>query len=134
MALFDFLKRKKKQEKERDHAPGMLAEKTTPTEAIKEKAAPKVKIQREHVLISPHITERARALAERGQYTFRVDPKSTKQQVRSSVERMYNVHVRGIRMVTIHEKPRRRGLTEGIKRGYKKAVVALREGEAIDIF
>jgi large subunit ribosomal protein L23 len=86
------------------------------------------------VLIAPHVTERARMLAEAGQYVFRIATTANKQAVRKAVERAYKVHVTDVRIVTAHEKPRRRGLTEGVKRGYKKAVVALRKGEAIDIF
>jgi len=86
------------------------------------------------VLIAPHVTERARMLAEAGQYVFRIATTANKQAVRKAVERAYKVHVTAVRIVTAHEKPRRRGLTEGVKRGYKKAVVALRKGEAIDIF
>lgn len=86
------------------------------------------------VLIAPHVTERARQLSEIGQYVFRIATTANKQAVRKAVERAYKVHVTGVRIVTAHEKPRRRGLTEGVKRGYKKAVVALRKGETIDIF
>jgi len=68
------------------------------------------------------------------EYTFRVLKGADSRQVRESVERLYGVHVTSVRIIKMHEKKRRRGLTEGVKKGYKKAVVALRQGEAIDIF
>ena len=131
MALFDFLKRKKKLEKEeKTRAPDVEAE--VPPE--KKSKFYSGTISEHFVLQSPHVTERARSLSDHGQYTFRIHPLANKREVRESVERLYGVHVTDVRITKMHDKPRRRGLTEGIKRGYKKAVVALRKGEAIDIF
>lgn len=144
MALFDFLKSKNKKEKNESlKAQKKIEKEETRSENItKETDVP----SREHiqsfasiaatkfVLISPHITERARMLAEEGQYTFRIHPYATKRQVKESVEDLYKVHVEHVQLTKVHEKLRRRGLTEGVKKGYKKAVVALRKGEAIDIF
>ncbi|MEK7630566.1 MAG: 50S ribosomal protein L23 [Patescibacteria group bacterium] len=126
MALLPFLKKKEKIEKhdheghDHDHA--------------EQKPMTRFEGVERAVLIAPHVTERARQLSEVGQYVFRIATTANKQAVRKAVERAYKVHVTGVRIVTAHEKPRRRGLTVGVKRGYKKAVVALRKGEAIDIF
>ena len=141
MALFDFLKRKKKQEKEdarkaekketsqdspaHEHEEG---ESSKPTSFSNDVAID------EFVLETPHVTERARMLSEIGQYTFRGHSGATKAGIKKSVEKLYGVHVTDIRITKTHEKKRRRGLTEGVKKGYKKAVVALQAGEAIDIF
>ncbi len=134
MALFDFLKRKKKQEKhEKNHAPEERVREKEPVLVEKSKLYSGT-ISEHFVLQTPHVTERARMLAEHGQYTFRIHPNATKRQVAESVERLYGVHVAAVQITKAHEKPRRRGLTEGVKKGYKKAVVALRKGEAIDIF
>ena len=138
MALFDFLKRKKTQDlntRQKETA----KQKTDGVDIEEKKESldkPKTDIisGERFVLISPHVTERARASAEIGQYTFRIYPSATKRDVKQSVEHMYHVHVERVQIVKVHEKPRRRGLTEGVKKGYKKAVVALRKGEAIDIF
>lgn len=132
MALFDFLKKKKQQEKAQRGELAKVREvedKVEPTKTSFDLETPE-----NFVLESPHVTERARGLAGLGQYTFRVHPKATKREIRESVERLYRVNVEKIRITKVHEKPRRRGLTEGVKKGYKKAVVALRKGEAIDIF
>lgn len=137
MALFDFLKKQKKQERTSSKAVKTAREASENVEMVesKEKSANAPLIPASSfVLISPHVTERARFASQNGQYTFRIKPDATKRSVRESVERFYNVHVTGVQIVKVHEKPRRRGLTEGVKKGYKKAVVALREGEAIDIF
>ncbi|KKU52508.1 MAG: 50S ribosomal protein L23 [Parcubacteria group bacterium GW2011_GWA2_47_10b] len=132
MALFDFLKKRKKQEKDKQHV-ALASEKKTETEAASTNE-PSVPVIQEGVLWAPHVTERARMLSEQGQYTFRVVSSASKRHIKDSVERIYGVHVEHVQIVKAHAKSRRRGLTEGIKKGYKKAVVALRKGEAIDIF
>lgn len=144
MALFDFLKRRRTQARHDARQEKMISKKeTVPADVPKHtsevsKNTENVREASRHtssaVLIAPHITERARMLAQAGQYVFRIHPDATKMQVQDAVEQMYGVHVRAVQIVKAHEKPRRRGLTEGIKKGYKKAVVALREGEVIDIF
>lgn len=135
MALFDFLKKLRKKE---TNSPAKPIEESSETREIaKEKTTASMFSINEtgmFVLQSPHMTERARMQAERGQYTFRIDPDASKTQVQRAVEKLYNVHVRHVSIIRAHEKPRRRGFTEGVKKGYKKAVVALRDGEAIDIF
>ena len=131
MALFGFLKKLRKREKEESKKTPAATQKVEVAEPSKKSAS----IQIEHfVLESPHVTERARFLSEGGQYTFRVQESATKREIRNSVERMYGVHVEDVKVMTIPKKPRRRALTRGMKKGYKKAVVALRKGEAIDIF
>ncbi len=134
MALFDFLKKQKKQERKSSKTSKPVPEKIEAIEQKKKPADAPLIPTNSFVLISPHVTERARTASQNGQYTFRVKPEATKRTVRESVEAFYKVHVTAVQIVKVHEKPRRRGLTEGVKKGYKKAVVALRGGEAIDIF
>ncbi|MBI4121440.1 MAG: 50S ribosomal protein L23 [Candidatus Ryanbacteria bacterium] len=130
MALFDFLKRKKAQEKQDERKAEREIEHEERAEQKQDHAHAVV---HGSVLVAPHVTERARDLSQLGQYTFRVRESATKHDVRASVEKMYGVHVEGVRMVSGHEKPRRRGLTWGTKKGYKKAIVSLKSGETIDI-
>ena len=140
MALFDFLKKKEKKEKEAQKSPEVSAvaerEQKYAHEDGVEHAPEKsrVEISGAAVLVAPHVTERARDLSTIGQYTFRVASGATKQQIADAVRRTYGVHVERVHILAGQEKPRRRGLTWGTKKGYKKAVVALRNGEAIDIF
>jgi len=138
MALLPFLKNKEKEQKTpRAKAAKSVAHDHADHEGhdhADQKPMTRFEGVERAVLIAPHVTERARMLAEGGQYVFRIATTANKQAVRKAVERAYKVHVTDVRIVTAHEKPRRRGLTEGVKRGYKKAVVALRKGEAIDIF
>jgi len=86
------------------------------------------------LLIAPVITEKGTVLQEKhNQYLFRVAPRANKIQVREAVEKLFKVHVTGIRTVTVHGKMRRMGRNQGRKPSWKKAIVTLKEGETIDL-
>lgn len=127
MALFDFLKRKREKEAKKDIMP-----------------APEKKGMRERVrtvsermlsdVIRPHVTERSRKMSQEGVYVFRVGEEATKHTIKEAIEALYHVAVTRVRVLRIPSKPRRRGLTQGTKKGYKKAAVTLRKGEHIELF
>ena len=102
--------------------------KPQPAKAKKEevKTAPKV-------LSRPQITEKATLLQESNQYIFRVFPHSTKPEVKKAVEEVYGVNVEKVRIVNVQRKKKRLGRSLGWKKGYKKAIVSLRKGQAIEI-
>jgi large subunit ribosomal protein L23 len=86
------------------------------------------------LLIAPVITEKGTVLQEENnQYLFRVAPGANKIQIRESIEKIFKVHVTGIRTVTVHGKMRRMGRSQGRKPSWKKAIVTLKEGETIDL-
>mgnify|MGYP001948996444 CR=1 FL=1 len=84
-------------------------------------------------LVRPHITEKATDLAAKNQYVFVVTTKASKKEIGNSVERMYGVNVEGVRIVNVHPKKMRLGKTKGVKKGYKKAIVQVKQGQAIEI-
>jgi large subunit ribosomal protein L23 len=63
-----------------------------------------------------------------------VDSRANKKQVAEAVEKIFNVKVVGVRIVNTRPKPRSLGRHSGKRPGYKKAIVALKEGDSIDIF
>lgn len=83
------------------------------------------------VLVSPHITEKAMRLSEKGAYVFRVQRGATKPRIRQAVERSYNVHVIGVRVVNVSGKAVRLGRSEGRQSHWRKAIVTLKKGETI---
>lgn len=85
------------------------------------------------VLLVPHITEKSTAGGARNEYVFRVPLRATKSQVRQAVGQVYGVQVMDVRTVRVHEKKIRLGRTEGIKPGYKKAIVRIEEGQTIEV-
>ena len=86
------------------------------------------------VIIRPVVSEKSYVLATAGKYTFRVHPDAHKTQIKQSIEELFDVTVVEVRTSTVPSKPKRRGFTSGRTRGWKKAVVQVREGDSIPIF
>ncbi len=86
------------------------------------------------VIIRPVVSEKSYVLAANDKYTFRVHPDAHKTQIRQAVETLFDVKVVGVRTMSVKSKPKRRGLTSGRTRAWKKAVVQVRAGDSIPIF
>ena len=91
------------------------------------------------ILIKPIISEKAERLSEdRNQYSFVVDLRANKIEIRNAVEDMYGVTVSAVNTMLMPGKNKTRytktGLQRGRKSSYKKAVVTLAQGEEIDFF
>jgi large subunit ribosomal protein L23 len=86
------------------------------------------------VIIRPVVTEKSYALAAAGKYSFRVHPDAHKTQIRQAVEELFEVKVVDVRTMSVKSKPKRRGLSTGRTRSWKKAIVQVGEGEEIPIF
>ncbi len=86
------------------------------------------------VLLAPVVSEKSYSLIGEGKYVFRIHPDAHRTQVRQAVEELFDVHVEGVNVLKVQAKPKRRGMSKGIKPGWKKAIVQLREGETIEIF
>jgi large subunit ribosomal protein L23 len=87
-----------------------------------------------NVIVRPVISEKSYALIAEGKYTFRVNDRSHKTQIAHAVEEIFGVNVVAVRTSQVSPKPKRRGLTRGRTRGWKKAVVQLAPGERIELF
>ena len=88
------------------------------------------------VIIRPVLSEKTFALAEAGKYTFRVNDRAHKTQIRQAIEELFDVHVLEVRTMSVKSKPKRRGARAiaGRTRTWKKAIVQLQPGENIPIF
>ncbi|MDX1941173.1 MAG: 50S ribosomal protein L23 [Saprospiraceae bacterium] len=91
------------------------------------------------ILIRPIITEKADQLSEKlQQYSFVVDRKANKIEIKKAVEGRYNVNVESVNTLVMPAKLKSRMTKTGILRGrkpaFKKAIVTLIEGEEIDFF
>ena len=86
------------------------------------------------VIIRPVVTEKSYALAAAGKYSFRVHPDAHKTQIRQAVEELFEVKVLDVRTMSVKSKPKRRGLTSGRTRQWKKAIVQVAPGDEIPIF
>jgi large subunit ribosomal protein L23 len=86
------------------------------------------------VIIEPVVSEKSYALMAEGKYTFRVDDRAHKTQVRHAVEEIFDVDVVAVRTIKVRSKPKRRGLHSGTTRSWKKAIVQLAPGDRIELF
>ncbi|MGH2851236.1 MAG: 50S ribosomal protein L23 [Solirubrobacteraceae bacterium] len=91
-------------------------------------------MEHSQVIIRPVVSEKSYVLAAAGRYTFRIHADAHKTQVRQAVEALFDVHVEGVRTMSVKSKPKRRGRTVGRTRTWKKAIVQVRAGEVIPIF
>lgn len=87
------------------------------------------------VIIRPVVTERSAALQETQRtYTFIVARAANKPEIRRAVEGLFSVSVEDVRTANYQGKWRRVGRSIGRRPAYKKAVVKLAEGDAIDVY
>ena len=91
------------------------------------------------VIIKPVISEKANYLTDlRGTYSFLVDTKANKIQIKNAVEEAYGVKVSDVNTMIyapkVSSKYTKKGLQVGKTNKLKKAVVKLADGEVIDIF
>ena len=86
------------------------------------------------VVLAPIVSEKSYAASVLGTYTFRVHPDAHKTQIRQAIEELFEVKVERVNIVKVQPKPKRRGMSKGIRPGWKKAIVQLAEGESIEIF
>ncbi|MDY6878222.1 MAG: 50S ribosomal protein L23 [Chloroflexota bacterium] len=89
------------------------------------------------VIIRPIDTEKTRYQAsELGQYTFEVDRRANKIEVKRAVEAIFEVGVVAVNVMNMPAKAiKRRGRRRMVRRSpWKKAVVTLTEGQRLDVF
>jgi large subunit ribosomal protein L23 len=85
------------------------------------------------VLLGPHVSEKATALAEAGnQVVFRVRTDATKTDIRQAVELLFEVKVERVSVVRIPAKQKKFGQRAGTRQAWKKAYVRLAAGQDIN--
>ena len=82
----------------------------------------------------PIITDKATKLLETNQYTFAVDIKSNKVDIKTAIEYLFNVKVIGVNTSNPPLKQRRIGKFKGNKARSKKAILTLAIGSSINLF
>jgi len=81
------------------------------------------------------LTEKANLLRERhNQVIFEVARGANKVQIRDAVQRLFNVQVTDVNTMVMRGKERRMGRGHAMTQNWKKAVVTLKAGDAIDFF
>jgi len=85
-----------------------------------------------NIIKYPLITDKATRLLENNQYTFIVDRNSDKITIKNTIEYLFNVKVVKVNSCRLPRKKKRVGKYIGWKSQYKKAIVTLVNGDAID--
>jgi large subunit ribosomal protein L23 len=87
------------------------------------------------VILAPVVSEKSYDLIEKNNtYTFEVDPRSNKEQIREAVETVFGVKVLRVNTMNRKGKRKRTGYKIGRRRDVKRAIVTLAEGDSIDLF
>ena len=87
------------------------------------------------VLKQPALTEKSNFLREsEGKYTFLVNPKTSKLEIKDAVKKVFDVDVASVNVSIRRGKLKRRGMNIGLQAKTKRAVVTLKEGQTIKIF
>ncbi len=86
------------------------------------------------IIKRPIITEKSYDLMNEGKFTFEVDKKANKIEVKKACETLFNVKVEKVNVINVRPKKRRVGRYEGFKPSMKKAIVTLAEGQTIEKF
>jgi large subunit ribosomal protein L23 len=87
------------------------------------------------IIIKPLVTEKGSHIREaENKYLFSVAPTANKIEIKRAVEEIFNVKVKSVKTATVHGKVKRLGVYSGKRPDWKKAVVTLEPGQAIDLF
>jgi len=86
------------------------------------------------VLIRPVISEKSVGLLEENKYTFWVDTAANKIEIKTAVEKMFNVKVDSVHTINVKGKIKRMGRYVGRTQDRKKAIVKLKPGYKIEGF
>ena len=85
------------------------------------------------ILIAPVVSEKSYGLLDEGKYTFIVDPRANKTEIKIAIEQVFAVKVESVNTINRKGKTRRTKFGLGKRKDTKRAIVTLREG-SIDIF
>ena len=79
------------------------------------------------IIIKPVVTERSMENMESKRYTFKVDTRANKSEIKKAVETIFGVKVKQVNTMNITGKKKRMGANVGKRPDWKKAIVTLTE-------
>ncbi|MGB4441811.1 MAG: 50S ribosomal protein L23 [Coriobacteriia bacterium] len=86
------------------------------------------------IIIRPIVSEKSFELMEQGRYTFEVAKDARKEQIAAAVSEVFGVTVTSVNTMNVSGKPRRLRYNKGLSRSWKKAIVTVKDGDAIDLY
>jgi large subunit ribosomal protein L23 len=78
------------------------------------------------VIIAPVVSEKSYGLIDEGKYTFVVDPRSNKTEIKLAIEKIFNVQVASVNTINRQGKTRRTRCGTGKRKDTKRAIDTLR--------
>jgi len=86
------------------------------------------------VILMPHVSEKSVMIADNvKQQTFKVASEATKKDVKDAIEKLFDVEVVNVNILSVTGKIKVFGRSIGKRKNYKKAYVTLKEGQDIDL-
>ena len=86
------------------------------------------------VIKAPIVTEKSAKLAqENNTFTFSVDVRANKTQIKQAIEKIFNVEVESVNTINVKPRKKRVGKYTGMTNKVKKAIVKLKEGSSIEL-
>lgn len=79
----------------------------------------------EDIIIRPYVTEKSNIEMADGKYTFIVDTKATKTEIRQAVEKLFQVKVLKVTTMNFEGKKKRMGVHQGTTSKWKKAIIKI---------
>lgn len=86
------------------------------------------------IIFKPIVSEKTYEMQEEGKYTFEVDPRANKTEIKLAIEEIFNVKITSINTINRQGKTRRTKFGLGKRKNTKRAIVTLGEGSSIDIY
>ena len=87
------------------------------------------------IIFEPVVSEKSYDLvAQNNTYSFIVDPRSNKTEIRQAIEEIFEVRVVGVSTMNRQGKRKRTGATIGRRKNTKRALVTLADGDSIEVF
>ncbi|HTO98929.1 MAG TPA: 50S ribosomal protein L23 [Myxococcales bacterium] len=92
-------------------------------------------MNRFEIIKRPLDTEKLDRMRDKeNKFAFEIDMKANKTEVKQAIEQLFKVKVLDVKTAIVRGKFRRLGRTEGQRPNWKKAIVTLKEGDAIQLF
>ena len=85
------------------------------------------------IILKPVVSEKSYGLIDEGKYTFLVDPRSSKTEIKLAIEKIFDVKVEAVNVVNVKGKSKTFKFRQGRRGDWRKAYVTLAEGQSIDV-
>ncbi|WP_062383855.1 50S ribosomal protein L23 [Demequina iriomotensis] len=86
------------------------------------------------IIVRPIVSEKTYGLMDEGKYTFEVDPRSNKTEIKIAIEQIFGVKVASVNTINRKGKTRRTRFGLGKRKDVKRAIVTISGDAGIDIF